>query len=95
MQTYEGIVDRYFLEHRAKVLDIAAYLDRLDRYRGASAEDFRERALRDAIGELRSAQPGRVRRVLERLSDQTSEPIDRAGERGACGAPRDRAGSAG
>ena len=25
------IIDRYFLEHRAKVLDVAAFLDRIDR----------------------------------------------------------------
>ena len=32
-----AVVDRYFLEHRAKALDIAAFLDRVDRASAANA----------------------------------------------------------
>ena len=41
--TYREIVDAYFLEHRAKVLDIAAFLDRLERAADGppAREDFR------------------------------------------------------
>ncbi len=56
------VVDRYFLEHRAKLLDIAAFLDRVDRA-GADAavdtEDFRLVALRQALEVLLDGQPAR------------------------------------
>ena len=47
--TYAQIVDAYFLEHRAKVIDIAAFLDRLERAADgpAARDDFRVAALRN------------------------------------------------
>ena len=50
----ESVIDRYFLEHRAKVIDIAAFLDRVDRAGPApdGGDDFRLRSLRAAIGLL-------------------------------------------
>ncbi|NBC10295.1 MAG: hypothetical protein GVY24_00985 [Planctomycetes bacterium] len=83
--TRPQVIDRYFLEHRAKLLDLAAYLDRLDRA-GSSDEDFREAALRDAIAILIDGKPDRARRVLESLSDPTTDPIEKAPGKGACGA---------
>jgi len=89
----DQVIDRYFLEHRAKVLDVAAYLDRLDRAPGSKtpapgseADDFRAKALRDAIALLIDGQPHRARRILEALSDPTTDPIDRAPGKGAAGA---------
>ena len=81
-------IDRYFLEHRAKVLDLAAYLDRLDRAStpGSGDADFREAALRDAIALLIDGQPQRAKRILELLSDPTTEPIAKAPGKGASGA---------
>ncbi len=84
--TKEEIVDRYFLEHRAKVLDIAAFLDRIDRS-GETTSDFRIEALLSCIKELQSGKEGRTQRILDLLSDQTTEPIERAGMKGASGAP--------
>ncbi|MGY8752539.1 MAG: hypothetical protein ACKVIO_01450 [Phycisphaerales bacterium] len=83
--TKEEIVDRYFLEHRAKVLDIAAFLDRIDRAE-ENASDFRIEALLSCIKELHSGKEGRTQRILDLLSDQTKEPIDHAGMKGASGA---------
>ncbi len=83
--TRDQIIDRDFLTHRAKLLDIAAYLDRLDRS-GPSNEDFRDLALRDAIAILTDGQPDRARRILESLSDPTTTPIDQAPGKGASGA---------
>ena len=82
------VVDRYFLEHRAKLIDIAAFLDRVDRAapRGAG-EDFRLAAFREALQILSGNDAGRARRVLELLSDPSTEPIARAGMKGASGAP--------
>ena len=82
------MVDLYFFEHRAKLIDIAAFLDRLDRAPAPAGaeEDFRTDALRKAIDILRDGRPERARRVLELLSDHSSQPIERAPMKGALGA---------
>ena len=80
------VVDQYFLEHRAKILDIAAFLDRVDRCESED-EDFRMVAIRTCIQELLSNESGRAERILFLLSDQTNEPIDKAGMKGAIGTP--------
>ncbi|MBX3178328.1 MAG: hypothetical protein KF886_13290 [Candidatus Hydrogenedentes bacterium] len=87
--TYREIVDAYFLEHRAKVLDIAAFLDRLERAADGppARDDFRVAALRDALGLLGDGQGERARRVLELLSDPSTEiPESARGMKGALGA---------
>ncbi len=81
-------MDRYFLEHRGKVLDIAAFLDRVDRARSASPdadEDFRIDALKRALALLLDGNGGRAKRVLELWSDDTTQPIQAAGTKGATG----------
>jgi hypothetical protein len=85
------VVDRYFLEHRAKLIDIAAFLDRVDRTEpGGGSEDFRMAAFREALEVLSGGEPVRARRVLDLLSDPTTEPIDKAGSKGAAGAYNSR-----
>ena len=78
--TSKAVVDRYFLEHRAKLLDLAAFLDRVDRAGadGDGTEDFRVAAMRRAIAELAKDGAGRARRIHEVFSDQSTEPIDKA-----------------
>jgi hypothetical protein len=90
--TAEAVVDTYFMEHRAKLLDIAAFLDRVDRAAPAAAEaDFRVAALRACIPLLADGQSDRVRRILEALSDHSGEPLaSAAGMKGAAGAPPPR-----
>ncbi len=82
------IVDLYFLEHRAKLIDIAAFLDRLERAAdGNTPTDFRIEAFRRALAVLSDGGPDRARRVLELLSDHSAEPIESAaGMKGAFGA---------
>ncbi len=84
----ETVISRYFLEHRAKLIDIAAFLDRVDRSGGdgSSTEDFRIAAMRQAIEELLTAGPGRARRVQEIFSDHSTEAIEKAPMKGALGA---------
>lgn len=84
--TKTEIVDRYFLEHRAKMLDIAALLDRIDRASGDDKIDFRIEALLECAKELHSKEVGRTERMLLLLSDKTTEPIEEAGMKGATGA---------
>ena len=78
------VIDRDFLEHRAKLIDLAAFLDRCERAEGS--DDFRLRALRAAIPLLIDGQAERARRVLESFSDPTNEPIAEAPGKGASGA---------
>ncbi len=78
------LLDLYFLDARAKVIDLAAFLDRLGRAEGQA--DFRYQSLKDAFVELQSDQSGRARRVLLKLSDPSAEPVEKAAAKGACGA---------
>jgi hypothetical protein len=85
--TRSQAIEMYFMEHRAKLIDIAAFLDRLDRSdNDQSGEDFRIAAFRKAIDIVRDAKPNRARRVLEHFSDPTDNPIDKAPMKGALGA---------
>ena len=79
------LVDEYFIENRTRLLDLAAFLDRLDRS-GGSDDDFRITALRAGLRELVSDQPGRIERVQMILSDPTAEPRERLDRKGAFGA---------
>jgi len=80
------LVDLQFIDARSRVIDVAAFLDRMERH--GQADDYRVQALRSALRELLSEEPGRARRVLEALSDHSTEPIAAATIQGAFGAPR-------
>ena len=84
----DDVVERYFMEHRAKLLDLAAFLDRLDRAEAPAEadDDFRVQAMQRAIALLVDEQGGRARRILELFSDPTTTPIAAAPAQGAAGA---------
>ena len=85
--TQQQLVEEYFLEHRTKILDIAAFLDRLDRsVRQDAADDFRMVAFRKALAVLGDDAPGRIDRVQMLLSDQTVEPLISRDRQSAYGA---------
>lgn len=87
--TQTELLDLSFMEHRAQLLAVAAFLDRLDRAKGASSEqDFRLRAFREALEVLTSAEPGRVRRAQMLLSDQNLDLLDLRDSQSAFGASR-------
>jgi hypothetical protein len=89
--TSEFLLRKSFIEHRARVLELAAFLDRLDRTSDASAgqKDFRVLALQKAIQALLDPKPYRVDRVHEILSDPSKEPLESAKKsQGAHGAPK-------
>lgn len=81
-------LDLYFMENRSRVLDLAAFLDRIDRYEGAdeAKADFRYQALMRIIDILRSEPEGRTKAVQVALSDLTCEPVDSAAGLKAYGA---------
>jgi hypothetical protein len=78
------ITDLYFAEARSKLIDLAAFLDRVDRSEGS--DDFRVKSLRAALDEL--AKPGseKTKQILLLLSDPTTEPVPQAGTKSATGA---------
>lgn len=81
------VIDRYFMEHRAKLIDIAAFLDRVDRAEPEALEDFRLVALREAARLLVDGKSDRAKRILELFSDPTIDPMESAaGLKGASGA---------
>jgi hypothetical protein len=82
--TRNELLDLYFMDARAKLLDIAAFLDRVQR--GTGEADFRLTALRAALGELARDTPDRAKSVLLSLSDPTIEPIAKSPGKGAVGA---------
>ena len=87
------IVDIYFLEHRAKLIDIAAFLDRLSRASDSSgAEDFRMKAFKKGVAVLMDNDSDKARRALEVFSDYTKDlPESAPGSKGAFGAAREDA----
>ena len=82
--TRQQVLDLYFMENRAKLIDIAAFLDRVDR--GTGDADFRLQAFQDAVRFLSDVNPTRARNVLLALSDPTTQPIETAPGKGAVGA---------
>ena len=92
-KTGRELVDEYFLETRTRVLEVAAFLDRLDRTDDSLADrDFRVRALREAIAILDAApaeadrSTTRVERIQLLMSDPTTEPLEKLDMKSARGA---------
>ena len=82
--TRPEVLDLYFMDARCKLIELAAFLDRVDRAPGEA--DFRHAALRQALRHLAEGESGRAERVLLSLSDPTLEPISKAPGKGASGA---------
>ncbi|MEO7414907.1 MAG: hypothetical protein ABIZ81_16305 [Opitutaceae bacterium] len=79
-----AIVDQGFIPVRAKLIDVAAFLDRVERHE--VADDFRCGALRAAAELLVDGRPERARRILEILSDPTTNPETKSSGKAALGA---------
>ncbi|MSU36389.1 MAG: hypothetical protein EXS36_15090 [Pedosphaera sp.] len=82
--TRQQVLDLYFMDARCKLIDLAAFLDRVDR--GTGEADFRLSALQDSLKALSGAEPLRAKTVLLTLSDPTLEPAAKALGKGAVGA---------
>ena len=68
--TTREVLDAYFLETRARMLEIAANLDRVDRAPELLAirGDARLRFIHDALTILQSAEPNRAEKILQLYS---------------------------
>lgn len=86
MPSKSELLDLQFIGARARLIDLAAFLDRIDRHPGDA--DYRYEALKRALPILLSERPDRARAVLEALSDQDEELLPKAAFQGAFGAPR-------
>jgi hypothetical protein len=79
-----NLVDLGFMDARSKLIDLAAFLDRIQR--AGQESDFRIQALKSAITLLSAEQPVRAKEVLLSFSDPSTEPIEKATTQGATGA---------
>jgi hypothetical protein len=82
--TREHILDLYFADARWKLIDIAAFLDRVER--GTDEADFRLAAFGAALQHLSNGDHDKAKAVLMTLSDPTTEPLASATIKGATGA---------
>lgn len=82
--TRQQVLDLYFLDARHKLIEIAAFLDRVERAGGK--DDFRLKAFRAAVNKLTGRQKEKARRVLLAFSDPTKAPVANAAGKAACGA---------
>lgn len=92
----QDVIDRYFLEHRAKLIDLAAFLDRLDRTcdHGVAGEDYRVAAIFKALNILSDGKTNRAGRILEIFSDKTTVlPQSADGIKSATGAVKEEGDS--
>lgn len=82
--TKQQILDLYFLDARHKLIELAAFLDRVKRTDGK--DDFRLKAFRTALTKLGGNRKDKAKEVLLTFSDSTVEPIAKATTKVACGA---------
>jgi hypothetical protein len=82
--TRQQVLDQYFMDARHKLIDLAAFLDRVERAEGDA--DFRLDAFREALKKLDGDGTEHARDMLMIFSDPTEEPIAAAPGKGACGA---------
>jgi hypothetical protein len=82
--TSVNLVDLGFMDSRSKLIDLAAFLDRVQR--AGQDDDCRVKALKEAIFLLSLERPDRAREVLLSFSDPSEKPIEKATMQGAIGA---------
>lgn len=84
MPSKKDLLDLQFIDARHKLIDVAAFLDRIDRHPGD--DDYRLAALKTALPILLENRPDRARAILEALSDHTTVLSESAPFQGAFGA---------
>ena len=83
MPSKKELLDLQFIDVRHKLIDIAAFLDRIDRHPGE--QDYRFEALKNALPILLTDRPDRARAVLDSFSDHTTTLPQSAPFQGAAG----------
>ncbi len=85
MPSKQELLDLQFIDARHMLINLAAFLDRIDRHPGE--DDYRLAALKTALPILASERPDRAKAVLESFSDHTTDLPQTAPFQGATGAP--------
>jgi hypothetical protein len=70
-----SIADTYFMDARSKLIDIAAFMDRVERFEETG--DYRYQEFVKALDALNSGD--RAETVLKMFSDPSTEPCEKAG----------------
>src|SRR5947208_12852527 len=86
--TTSQIVDEYFIENRTRLLELAAFLERIDRSAdGVDARaDFRVAAFHQALRVVASNVPDKMDQIQLIFSDPTIEPREKLDTKSASGA---------
>src|SRR5215475_3547281 len=84
VMTRQQVLDLYFMDARSKLIDLAAFVDRVERASGE--DDFRMRAFRESLQKLSGGEREKAKQVLLTFSDPTTEPIAVTTTKAACGA---------
>lgn len=84
MPSKKELLDLQFIDARHKLIDVAAFLDRIERHPGE--DDYRLDAMKKALPILLADRPDRARAVLEAFSDHSTEISQSAPFQGAFGA---------
>jgi len=86
--TTRQIIDEYFIENRTRLLELAAFLERIDRsVDGADAqEDFRMATFHQALHILASNATDKMDQIQLIFSDPTIEPREKLDTKSASGA---------
>jgi hypothetical protein len=72
------VIDVYFIENRWRILEIATFLDRVDRSKDPEAgkADFRYKALMRSLKILVESKEGRTEALQRNFSDLSAEPLE-------------------
>ncbi|HEX5790830.1 MAG TPA: hypothetical protein VFY13_06730 [Luteolibacter sp.] len=85
MPSKKALLDLQFIEIRHQLIELGAFLDRMERHPGES--DHRLDALQKALPILQQSGARRGAALLTALSDLSEEIPTSAAFQGACGAP--------
>src|ERR1700686_458245 len=69
----QQVLALYFLDARHKLIELAAFLDRVERAPGR--DDFRLKSFRAALGKLGGKKKNKAKEILLAFSDPTTKPI--------------------
>lgn len=84
MPSKQELLNLQFIDARHMLINLAAFLDRIDRHPGE--EDYRYSALKKSLPILLTDRPDRAKAVLESFSDHSMDIPSSAPFQGAFGA---------
>lgn len=85
MLSKKELLDLQFIDARARLIDVAAFLDRIERHDGVA--DIRLKYFKEALSILQEDRTDRAKAVLDKFSDHSTELPETALFQGATGAP--------